>query len=575
MTDLNVVRVDMTQSTCSIDDLPDEWAERGGRSFTSHVVAEEVNPTCDPFSADNKLVFGVGLLVGTPAPSCARLSVGGKSPLTGGIKEANCGGRAAAFLARLGIRGIIIEGRSDESKLLLVRDGNVELAPGAEYAGMGNYELVGKLKEQYGDNVSVLSVGPAGEMGLKAATVATTDMDGLPTRHAARGGLGAVMGAKGLKAVVIFPLRDSRVTFRDLDAFRSITKPWGRELAEAKEAFSKMGTAINLDVVNEVRGLPTKNYRMGQFEGALKINADSLDQMIRERGGQKRVACCPGCVIRCSNVFVAEDGSHVTSSLEYETIVMNGSNLMIDDLDAIAEIDRLCDDIGLDTMEMGAAFGVAMEGGLLEWGDATAVHSLLEEIRQGADRGRMLGNGAAEVGRRLGVARVPTVKGQGLPAYDPRILKGMGATYCTTPMGADHTAGPCIVGRKAYPDKDYGELSESEHKALLSYELQVFVAMMDSAGFCFFVGPDCESAKKIAALLNARYGWTWQVDDVMEMAKDVLRTEREFNRRAGFTPDDDRLPQFFYDEALPPSGRRFDIPQEDFDEVWQDLTRDG
>ena len=498
--------------------------------------------------------------------------MGAKSPLTGGIKEANSGGTPATRLAHHGIKALIIEdapGKDDLFVLRISRDA-VELTDGSAYRGMGNYALVEKLRQQYGEDISVVSIGPAGEMRLSSSTVASTDRDGVPARHAARGGLGAVLGSKGLKAIVIEEGdANAGKTMHDRQTFDETVTAFSKYLIEIKAAFTKLGTAIMVDAINNVAGLPTRNYRSGTFEGAEHINGTTLYDTIVARGGRPIHACMSGCVIRCSNVYNDKEGRRLTSGLEYETIVMIGANCGVDDLDAIAQLDRLCDDYGIDTIETGASIGVAMEGGLLPFGDTQGMIELVKEIGKGSVLGRAIGSGAAAVGRMFGVYRVPVVKGQSMVAYDPRTLKGMGVTYATSPMGADHTAGPAIPGRGSLKeDKEYN-LTEAEGQTELSRDLQIMIAVCDTVGFCFFVNPDPHTMRVTAKLLNAKNGWDWTMDDVVALGREAMRRERAFNLAAGFSPTQDRLPEFFYEEPSPPSGRVFDISQEALQEVWR------
>ncbi len=574
-----LIRVDMNSQEIRVEDVSDNkgYADFGGRGLTSMIVSREVPPTCHPLSEKNKLVIASGLLSGTPAANSGRLSVGGKSPLTGGIKESNVGGSGSFKLARLGIRGIVVEGKAEPGRLycLVVNKDGARLEAADEYEGLKNYDLVEKLREKYGEKVGTVSIGPAGEMRLSAASVAVSDTKGRPTRHAGRGGMGAVMGSKGLKAVVVDDAGATPIEYKDFDAFKEaaaklrkalqshdVTKPGG--------GLAVFGTDVLVNVINEAGAFPTRNFSTGRFEGADKISGETMHDVIKERGGSTTHAGCTTCIIQCSNIFHDKDKNYVTSALEYETIWANGANCGIDDLDAIARIDRLCDDYGLDTIETGCAIAVAMAGGVKEFGDAEGAIELVHEIGKGSPLGRILGNGAAVTGQAFGVANVPVVKRQGLPAYDPRAVKGQGVTYATTPMGGDHTAGYAVatnimkVGGYVDPLKPDGQVD-------LSRNLQIATAALDSAGLCVFIAFAIldipEGLEAIPEMLNARYGWNMSLDDVTEHGKAILKAEREFNGGAGFTRLDDRLPDFFKEEALEPHGVVFDVPDEALDEL--------
>ncbi|GAB4311410.1 MAG: aldehyde ferredoxin oxidoreductase C-terminal domain-containing protein [Promethearchaeota archaeon] len=569
---MRLLRVDMTAGVAREEPLPGNYGLLGGRAMSSRIVADEVPAGADPLGSEAKLVLAPGLLSGTVAPCSGRLSVGGKSPLTGGIKEANVGGRVATALAAHAIRAVVVEGKSEEFQLLYVgQDEGDHLEPCPELVGLGNYEVVAKLYQRYGRGVAVASVGPAGERGYPSASVAVNDLQGHPSRHAARGGLGAVMGSRGLKAIVVVPPGISSVAYYDEETFRATAKRLREHLSTSRRVFSRYGTSLMVNVNNEVGGLPTRNFSSGQFEGAASISGETLNERNEGRGGRHRLACSPGCAIRCSNLVVDERGNHVTSSLEYETICLCGSNLGIDDLDAVARIDHACDDVGVDTIEWGGAVGVAMEAGKLKWGDHEGVLRLLEEARRGEGLGALVARGVKRTGEALGVKRVPHVKGQGISAYDPRVFKAMGCTFATSPMGADHTAGAAIKGRKARADRDYGDLADKEHKLELSLQLQVYTAVMDTCGFCYFIGPSAENLPAVTTLLNARYNWGLSEAEVVGLAKELLRVELAFNRAAGFGEADDDLPEFFRTEPNVPRGTTWDVDPEELRRAWDAL----
>jgi aldehyde:ferredoxin oxidoreductase len=424
--------------------------------------------------------------------------------------------------------------------------------------------------------VATVSIGPAGEMKLSAASVAVSDTKGHPSRHAGRGGMGAVMGSKGLKAVVIDDTGAPPVQYADFEAFKEaaaklrnalqshdVTKPGG--------GLATFGTNVLVNVINEAGGFPTRNFSAGRFEGASKISGETMHDIIKERGGNTTHAACTTCIIQCSNVYLDKNKNYVTSGFEYETIWANGANCGIDDLDSIAQVDRLCDEYGLDTIEMGCAIGVAMAGGVKAFGDAKGAIELIHEAGKGTPLGRILGSGAAVTGQAFGVEDVPVVKRQSMPAYDPRAIKGQGVTYATTPMGADHTAGYAVatnimkVGGYVDPLKPDGQVD-------LSRNLQIATAALDSAGLCVFIAFAIldipEGLQAIPAMLNARYGWKMTLDDVTQHGKAILKAERAFNKAAGFTNLDDRLPDFFLDKKLSPHDVVFDVPAEQLDQLF-------
>lgn len=395
---------------------------------------------------------------------------------------------------------------------------------------------------------------------LSAAGVAVTDLEGNPCDYAGRGGMGAVLGSKKIKAMLI----DDRgakelIDFYNRSEFVRLSKSFTNRLLETKKDLREYGTPIEISLSNQLGYLPTRNYRTGRFEGATKISGEALHDLIRSRGGKDGKPCMPGCPIRCKQTYLDNKGEYLTSGLEYETIALLGSNCGIDDLDAIAKMDRLCDDYGLDTMEMGAAIGVAMEAGLLSFGDADGAISLLKEIHDGTPLGRIIGNGAEVTGKVFGIQRVPAVKGQSLAAYDPRGNKGMGVTYMSSPMGADHTAGCVIPGRTGFDTTKQYNLLEPYGQEELSLDLQIMAAAIDSMGVCFFIGLNSDMLHTLADLHRARYGLNTTFDDIVKLGKKVLNMEHRFNLAAGIAPLH-HLPDFFEEEPLIPHQTVFNVP---------------
>jgi len=563
---MKLVRLNMNEDRIEETELPSEYEGLGGRALTSTIISREVPPECHPLGPRNKLVIAPGLLAGTASPCSNKLSVGAKSPLTGGIKESNVGGLAAYRLARLGIAGIVIEGKSGHfhPHVAVIGARNHRIERADELAGLGNYEVHRQLQEKYGPKAAVLSIGPAGELRLAGACVISNDTHDHPGRAAGRGGMGAVMGAKSIKAIIIPQSRSEKaVEPSDPDAFKTATREFTEKLQTTQSALTRFGTALMVDLANTVQGLPTRNYRAGVFEGAENINAGKLVENIEARGGEISAPCSPGCPIRCSNTYPGPDGNYLTSSLEYETICLMGSNLGIDDLDAIARLDKACDDLGLDTIETGATLGVAMEAGLIAFGDAEGAMGLLDEVARGSIMGRAIGSGVVTFCKLLGIDRVPAVKGQSFPAYDPRTFKGMGATFATSPMGADHTAGPATPGRTGLDPNRKVSFNEPDGQAELTRDLQTLVAVVDQLGVCLFAGPDAPNLPIYVKLLNALFGWKLSEDDLLEMGRKLLRTEREFNTLAGIDHRNDGLPEWLSYEPSPPSERVFDVDPEE------------
>jgi aldehyde:ferredoxin oxidoreductase len=560
------------------EDQLGDYAGIGGRALTSTLVGKEVPPDCHPLGADNKLVIAPGLLSGSAASMSGRISVGCKSPLTGGIKEANSGGQGAQVMARLGYAAIVLEGKpKDDSlyKVIIDKDG-ARIEADNSLKMLGNYDLVDKLRSAYGEKVACISIGPAGEMKMGAASVAFTDMEQRPTRHAGRGGVGAVMGSKGVKAIVLDDAGMKMRAPKDPEKFKAANKTFVEGLRKhpvTGEGLPAFGTNVLTNVLSEAGGYPTRNFSVGQFEGASKISGETQAALENERGGEGSAThgCHRGCVIRCSGTFYDKNGNFLSKQPEYETVWAHGGNCGIDDIDAIARMDRMDDDFGLDTIEMGATIAVAMEAGLAQFGDAEGAIKLLKEVGEGTPLGRILGNGAAVTGRVFGVERVPVVKGQAMPAYDPRAVQGIGVTYATSTMGADHTSGYAVatnilgVGGNVDPLKPEGQIE-------LSRNLQIATAAIDSTGMCLFIAfavlDQPETFQALIDLLNSFYGLNLTGDDVTALGQQILSTEREFNKKAGFTAEHDRLPAYFQNEQLAPHNVTFSVTDEELDEVY-------
>lgn len=571
-----VYRIDVSSGSIAKEKLSGDYAGLAARALTSAIVSKEVIPTCHPLDEHNKLVIAPGLLSGTTAPCSGRMSFGAKSPLTGGIKESNAGGTASQKLGRLGIAAIVLEGKPVDDKLyaLEVNKDGVKLVAADDLKGLGNYDTVAKLTEKYGDKVSYITIGQAGEMKMLSASIAVTDMENRPTRHAGRGGLGAVMGSKGLKAIIVDDSGTQRPAIKDRDVFNAASRKFARLLSEhpiTGDGLPTYGTNVLTNIINEAGAYPTRNFSEGQFEGADSIGGETMRDVTMKRGGVVKHTCHPGCVIACSRIYVDKDGNYVTKGPEYETIWANGGNCGIDDLDAIANMDRIYDDYGLDTIEMGAAIAVLMEAGVKEFGDAEGAIELIHETGKGTPLGRILGSGAKLTGQAFGVTRVPVVKGQAIPAYDPRACKGVGVTYATSTMGADHTAGYGVTANILKVGGDVDPLSP-DGQVDLSRDLQIATAFIDSAGLCLFVAfcilDEPEAMDAIVDMVNAQYGLSMTGDDVVALGKKILTMEREFNTAAGFTKIDDRLPLFFKEEKLAPHNVVFDVPDDELDTVF-------
>jgi aldehyde:ferredoxin oxidoreductase len=564
---MEVWRVDLKRKKLERESIPENWKKLGGRGLLAQVMLDEVTPTCDPLGERNKLILAPGLFAGYKLSSCDRISIGAKSPLTQGIKESNAGGNTALYLANLGIKVLILEDKpiGDEWSILNIKADGVGFEPANNLLGKGVYESATALLERYGADVAIALIGPAGEMLLSGAGIQNLDKDRIPSRIAARGGLGAVMGSKKIKAIVFEKLERINLPVADRKSYREMQKAYTDALIKhpQTQVYVDYSTLAMMEKANAFGVLPVRNFSEGEFEEIEKINGEYLRELLLERGGASNPthACMAGCVIRCSNVYGDNDGKTIVSPIEYETVGLMGSNLSIADLDVIARLNWEANDLGLDTIELGAALGVAAEAGLMEFGNGERALELIQEIRNGSPLGRILGNGAVITGKVFGVQRVPAVKGLAMSAYDPRTLKGTGVTYATSPQGADHTCGLTISAKIDH--------LESEGQVELSRIAQMKMAGYDTLGACIMAGFGFASApESIPGLLNAMYGWNAEDDVLIELGRVTLNLERKFNQQAGFTQTDDRLPEWMTRESLPPHDVTFDVPNSELDELF-------
>ena len=584
-----IVRVNMNDQTYKVEEVPEAYKYLGGRAMTSTLVADEVPPLCHPLGPSNKLVFSPGIVTGTAAPTSARVSVGAKSPLTGGIKESNAGSSWASDLARLQVKALVLEGQAPKGKywgMLLTYDTEaekpkIEFFDATEYTGKPLMEVFPSVYEKFGDRISVGGVGLAGEYGYGNSGIVFNDQSKRATRYAGRGGLGAVLASKGVKFIITNRQGAPAVELADKALFDEGRKKMTEalqthDISKPKGGLNTYGTAVLVNILNEAGGLPTRNFSSGRFEGAANIAGEAIFEGNKQRLGKELYnhACSPGCIVQCSNTWYGEDGEEVASCIEYESAWALGADCAIDNLDDVGEMVRLCNEYGLDTIEAGTTIAVAMEAGVIEFGDGKGAINLLHEMGKGTSLGRILGQGTEGTGKAYGVTHVPTVKGQSMPAYEPRAVRGIGITYATTTMGADHTAGytiaPEILGVSGKQDP-----LSNEGKAALSRGFQTATAFIDSSGHCLFIAfaiLDIPSGfQGMIDECNGVFGTNWTADDINAYGVAVLKKERAFNEAAGIGKEADRVPEFMKLEPLPPHNRVFDIPDEALDSVYGEL----
>ncbi len=564
---MNILRVDMSDLSTSLEPLPVEWKLIGGRGLTSRILSNEVPPELDPLHSSTKLVFACGPLAGTNAPSCGRLSTGAKSPLTGGIKESNSGGPIGQKMDRLGIRAVVIEGSCTKGKLfvLSICGKEISLLPADDYVGLKNTDLVSKLKDQFTPDASIISIGIGGERGYKSAAITMTDMFGKPTRHAARGGLGAVMANKGLKAILFDDQHLKGPEMAQKKLFQSIVKKWNREIRKdiTLLEIAKYGTLGMIESLDHLGGVPTENYRNKPLNNVESLSGIEIKKLNEKRGGRME-ACMAGCAVKCSMVYKDKMKKTVTANLQYQTVALMGTNLGLSDPDVIAKMNFLAGDLGLDTVEVGAAMGIAAEIGKMKMGNAESAFALIDEIEQGTKLGGVLANGVVATCEYFGIDRVPAFMGQALPAHDGRVSKAIGVTYATSPMGADHTAG-----------FTYEKFNQKEGALERSMDAQIKAVMQDSCGYCQLATPSDPNLVTafLSQLINARFDTEITPEQLLDIGQETLRIELEYNQGCHFSPVQNRGSEFLREETVGLQHSVFDVDEDKISAFWDELKK--
>jgi aldehyde:ferredoxin oxidoreductase len=564
---MNILRIDCADRTYKYESLAEDLKVIGGRGFIGRILRDEIPAGCYPLGPENKLIICNGPLAGLGISSAGRLSIGGKSPLTGGVKESNSGGTAADALAKLGLRAVILENQPKEESWSIIKldEDKVEFIDAAPYLGLGNYNLRERLVKDFSDSYSTITLGQSGEMKYLNSSIAMSDKYGRPCRMAARGGMGALMGSKGIKGFLIKENGSFKPDGAERAAFKESRRVFHKIVTDSEriKVLREYGTASTVMDAQRLGALPTCNFTIGQFEDADKISGEYLHDLINKRGGDgtNSESCMGTCIIQCSNHFADHDGKAVVGPLEYETLSLLGSNLGIGDLDVIAELNYMCNDLGLDTIETGGALGVMAEAGLLKFGDADGFRKAVREVPSGGWLGRLVGMGTGITAKVLNVRRAPVVKNQCMSGYDPRGVKGTGVTYATSPMGADHTAGLTVY----MPVDHHNKKDQIE----TSRKMQVGRCSYDVLGLCtFLLAATAMDGDKVVDMLNSLYDLQLPPDYLLKLGKNTILIEKEYNCAAGFDKRDDRIPSYFIEETLPPFNLRWDIDDAEMDAMF-------
>jgi len=553
----------------------------GGNGFGTRLLWDHVGPEVAPLAPESLLIFSTGPLCGTLVPNPGRMEVIGKSPLTGIYGDSNAGGFLGPELKFAGWDAVVVTGRSDRPAYLAIRDGRVEIHDARELWGLTTSETEKAIRDLWDDAaVKTAVIGPAAENGVLFSGIQIT-----PQRSAARCGLGTVMGSKRLKALAV--RGHGAIQVADPDRFHEISADFHRRLRANPifEAVSAHGTPGIVSMMDALGRFPTKNFQMGSFP-----QVDALDAEALEARAFVRHLACFGCPVACDKLYTLADGPFAGTSLrsvEYETLNAMGAAVWNADLDTVLAANRLCDEMGMDTISAGRAISFAMElweqeiinlddtGGLrLDWGDQDVILTLLERMaRREDDFAALLSQGvrrAAEAIGRGAEAYAMHVKGMAIAAQDGRAQKSMGLAHVTSNRGADHLKAFPTIDETGYPDeahRRYGEayLPEmaqplaTKHKPFLVKDGEDFGAVVDSVGVCKSGGTFVLAEiywSDIAAALEAATGIPMPVERLKWIGERIYNLQRCYNALHGITRKDDRLPRRFREEPSPSGNAR-------------------
>ncbi len=550
-----IVYADLSAGTVEIQPTPADLKRDylGGRGFGARIVTDHVDPAADPLSPENVLVVASGPLTGTGIPLGSRYEVSAKSPLNGTLMSANSGGTFGWKIKRAGFDAAVFFGRSEKPVYLSLIEGSAELRDASAYWGMTVHETTDALLADIGDSkAKVACIGPAGEKQSLLACV-MNDYD----RAAGRGGAGAVMGAKNLKALVA--AGDLPITEADSDRL-NVVKERVREKIQTNgicEALTKYGTSVLVNIINESGILPTKNFQSGYFKDAEKISGETIaDTILKKNTG------CYACIVRCSRV--CEVDGEVHEGPEYEPVWAFGADLGNDDIRVVTKANWECNKLGLDAIGTATAIACAMEmrerGYIREGPQFGKTEGLLELVRQIGYRegfGAGLADGSYRFAERHGHPELSmSVKKQDLPAYDPRGLQGHGLAYATSVRGGDHVYG-YLVAPEVLGSPEKLDPYVSEGKAAWVRTFQDLTAAIDASGMCLFTSFALE-VEDYADLLTATTGMPIDAATLLRIGERIWNLQRLFNLKAGYTKADDTLPTRLLTEPLQdlaPKGR--------------------
>ena len=551
-----IARINLTTGDISVEPLDMELAHKfiGGRGHGTKMLYDAGVATVDPLSPENQLIYITGPMTGAAAPSTGRYMVVTKSPLTGMIACSNSGGIWGAKLKYAGWDAIIVEGEAPEWAYIVIDDDKIEIRDASDLVGMKSELIDDTLKERHGQDFSVLNIGPAGEKKVLLAAI-MNDKD----RAAGRSGVGAVMGSKKLKAIVVRATRKNLDNIADIDALKEATKRAMEVIREnpvTGSGLRQLGTAVLVNIVNNIGAFPTNNWQGSYAEYGDDISGETLADTYLVKAG-----ACYRCPIACARVIKV--GDKVVGGPEYEPLWAYGGNCGNNDLNTIDICNMLCNEYGLDAISTPCTIAAAMElyqrgyiteeecdGYPLEWGNT---ESLIEWTKRMGDPESelawLMSSGSARLCEHYGHPEISmSVKKQEMPAYDARAIQGIGITYATSNRGGCHVRGymisPEVLGLPEQLDR-----TVTTDKAAWAKTFQDLTAVIDSMGHCLFTS-FAMGAPEYTDLLNAATGTTWTVEEVLNIGDRIYNIERMFNKAAGMKPEDDRLPKRLLEEPV-------------------------
>lgn len=545
-----VLRIELSRKKTSSQPLTKEQTELflGGRGLGVDILFRELPRGTNPLSPENKMVFATGPLTGTGAPTSGRYSVITRSPLTGTIFDSNSGGHFGVQLKRSGWDAVVVEGKAEKPSYLWIRDESIEIRNADHIWGSNTHTTEDTVKSETDKEAKVACIGPAGERQVLISAIINDKH-----RAAGRGGVGAVMGSKNLKAIAVLGTHETPIANRE--EFTAAARVGLEAISKnpvTKDSLPNYGTAVLVNVINEIGALPTMNFRRGYFEDADAISGET----IRERIFEKRVAC-DACTIACGRETKIPGRDRHGEGPEYETIGAFGAACGIRDLEAITEANYLCNEYGLDTISTGSTIACAMElsdtGHLTSgprFGDSEAMVNLVKMIGERTGIGNELAEGSFRFAERHGHPEFSmSVKALEIPAYDPRGIQGMGVAYATSNRGACHLraymTSPEVLGNPALIDR-----FKIDGKASLTILLQNISAATDSMVLCRF-SQFAMNPEHYARLLRAVTDIPFSARDLMDIGERIFNLERVFNVREGFGREADSLPKRVLETPLP------------------------